>query len=79
MGEEEIEEARESVSYGAHQMRDGKSINMQKSIRRLVMPTEIGKLADLSCYLKFPGKFPISKLKMTYNDIKKQHEDFQVI
>ena len=79
LGEEEIEEARESVSYGAHQMRDGKSINMQKSIRRLVMPTEIGKLADLSCYLKFPGKFPISKLKMTYNDIKKQHEDFQVI
>ncbi len=79
LGEEEIEEARESVSYGAHQMRDGKSINMQKSIRRLVLPTEIGKLADLSCYLKFPGKFPISKLKMTYNDIKKQHEDFQLI
>lgn len=79
LGEEEVEEAKESVSYGAHQMRDGKSINMHKSIRRLVLATEIGKMADLSCYLKFPGKFPISKLKMTYNDIKKQHEDFQLI
>jgi len=78
LGEEEIEEAKESVSYGAHQMRDGKSINMHKSIRRLVLPTEVAQLPDLTCYLKFPGKFPITKLKMTYNDIKKQHEEFQL-
>jgi type IV secretory pathway TraG/TraD family ATPase VirD4 len=78
LGEEEIEEAKESVSYGAHEMRDGKSINMQKSIRRLVLPTEIAQLADLSCYLKFPGKFPVAKLKMSYNDIKKTHEEFQL-
>ena len=59
-------------------MRDGKSINMQKSIRRLVLPTEVAQLADLACYLKFPGKFPVANLKMTYNDIKKTHEEFQL-
>ena len=79
LGEEEVEEAKESVSYGAHQMRDGKSINMQRTIRRLVLPTEIGKLDDLTCYLKFPGKLPIAKHKMTYNDIKVQHEEFELI
>ena len=79
LGEEEIEEAKESVSYGAHQMRDGKSINMQKSIRRLVLPTEVAQLPDLTCYLKFPGKLPIAKLKMKYNNIKTQHDEFQLI
>tara|TARA_R110002111_G_scaffold94276_1_gene146278 strand:+ start:168 stop:1871 length:1704 start_codon:yes stop_codon:yes gene_type:complete len=79
LGEEEVEEAKESVSYGAHQMRDGKSINMQRSIRRLVLPTEIGQLDDLTCYLKFPGKLPIAKHKMAYNDIKVQHEEFELI
>jgi type IV conjugative transfer system coupling protein TraD len=79
LGDEEIEEAKESLSYGAHQMRDGVSMNHQKSIRRLVLPTEVAQLPDLTCYLKFPGKFPIAKLKMTYNDIKKHHEEFELI
>jgi hypothetical protein len=39
----------------------------------------VAQLPDLTCYLKFPGKFPIAKLKMTYNDIKKHHEEFELI
>lgn len=73
LGEEEIEEAKESLSYGAHQMRDGISLNQQKSRRRLVLPTEVAQLPDLTCYLKFPGKFPISKLKMSYHSRKSLH------
>lgn len=78
LGEEEIEEAKESLSYGAHQMRDGVSLNKQKSRRRLVLPTEVALLPDLTCYLKFPGKFPISKLKMSYHDRKDFNEAFKL-
>tara|TARA_R110002095_G_scaffold216176_2_gene212378 strand:+ start:79 stop:1785 length:1707 start_codon:yes stop_codon:yes gene_type:complete len=78
LGEEEIEEAKESLSYGAHQMRDGVSLNQQKSRRRLVLPTEVAQLPDLTCYLKFPGKFPISKLKMSYHDRKFLHPSFDL-
>ncbi|NCP62688.1 MAG: type IV secretion system DNA-binding domain-containing protein [Alphaproteobacteria bacterium] len=78
LGEEEIEEAKESLSYGAHQMRDGISLNQQKSRRRLVLPTEVAQLPDLTCYLKFPGKFPISKLKMSYHDRKSLHSSFDL-
>ena len=69
IGEEEIEESKEGLSYGAHQMRDGVSLNSQKSQRRLVLPTEIAQLKNLQCYVKLPGSFPVTKLDMAYNTI----------
>jgi type IV conjugative transfer system coupling protein TraD len=78
LGEEEIEESRESLSYGAHQMRDGISLNNQKSIRRLVLPTEVAQLPNLTCFLKFPGKLPITKLEMTFNEVPNKYHSFQV-
>ena len=78
LGEEEIEEAKEGLSYGAHQMRDGVSLNTQNRQRRLVMPTEISQLKDLECFVKLPGAFPITKLQMTLNIIKPQAQSFQL-
>ena len=69
IGEEEIEESKEGLSYGAHQMRDGVSLNSQKSQRRLVLPTEIAQLKNLQCYVKLSGSFPVTKLDMAYNTI----------
>ena len=77
IGEAEIEEAKEGLSYGAHQMRDGVSLNSQKSQQRLVLPTEISTLSDLECFIKLPGSFPVTKLKMTYNNIKAITTPFQ--
>ncbi len=78
IGEEEIEESKEGLSYGAHQMRDGVSLNTQKSNRRLVMPTQISQLQDLECYVKLPGSFPVTKLTMTHNKINTTTQAFQL-
>lgn len=78
IGEEEIEESKEGLSYGAHQMRDGVSLNTQKSNRRLVMPTEISQLKDLECYVKLPGSFPVTKLTMTLNTLDTTTQPFKL-
>lgn len=78
LGEEEIEEFKENLSYGAHQMRDGVSLTEQKSIKKLVLPTEILRLPTMHCYVVYPGAYPLSKLETTLNKVDEQHEPFRI-
>ena len=78
LGEEEVEEFKENLSYGAHQMRDGVSLNEHKSIKKLVLPTEILRLPNMQCYVMYPGDYPISKLKTIINKIEVQHKPFEI-
>lgn len=66
LGEEEIVDTQESLSYGAHAMRDGVNINTRERNRPLVMPSEIMNLEDLFCYVRLAGAWPISKLGFKY-------------
>lgn len=66
LGEQEIIEASESVSFGAHQMRDGVSLGTQKKTKQVVNPTEIMQLKDLECFMKFKGDLPPSKYEFSY-------------
>ncbi len=70
LGEQELLEPSESISYGAHQMRDGVNLGEQRRIQPVVDATAIMSLADLSCYLKLPGDLPIAKLTFDYHHIK---------
>ena len=70
LGEQEIKEIQESLSYGANTMRDGVNLNIAERRRPLVIPTEIMNLEDLECFVKLPGPYPITKLKMKYQNIK---------
>lgn len=70
LGEREQQEIQENLSYGAHAMRDGVSLNPTSKTTPLILPTEIGSLQDLEAYLKLPGSWPITKLKMRYKDMK---------
>lgn len=67
LGEQEIVESVEGISYGAHQMRDGVSLNEQKRLRPVVSATDIMSLNDLEAYLKLPGNLPVTKLKFQVN------------
>ena len=78
LGEEEVEEFKENLSYGAHQMRDGVSLNEQKSIKKLVLPTEISRLPNMHCYLMYPGDYPITKLETTLNKVEPLHKPFEI-
>ncbi|CAK6517792.1 MAG: Type IV secretion-system coupling DNA-binding domain protein [Rickettsia helvetica] len=64
LGEQEIIETQENLSYGAHSMRDGVNMHHVERRKLLVMPSEIMNLEDLTCYVKLAGNFPITKLQM---------------
>jgi len=66
LGEVETVDTNESLSFGAHAMRDGVNINHVEKKSLLVMPTELMALENLSCFVRFAGKWPITKLKMSY-------------
>ncbi|WP_131751138.1 MULTISPECIES: type IV conjugative transfer system coupling protein TraD [Legionella] len=64
LGEEEIEESRENYSYGANSIRDGISLGNQRTTRPVVSYPEILELNDLSCFLRLPGSYPVTKINL---------------
>ena len=69
LGEAETSENIENVSYGANSIRDGVSLNKSTQTKPVVMVSEIQALEDLSCYLKLPGNYPVTKGEMTYKSL----------
>ncbi len=66
LGEEEIDDTRENYSYGASSVRDGISLGKNRMTRLLVTYPEIMSLDPLTCYLRLPGQYPITRLKLNY-------------
>ena len=62
LGEQEVREAVEGISYGAHQMRDGVSLNDQTRMKPVVTPTELMSLENREANLKPPGN-PITRIR----------------
>ena len=60
LGEAEVERAEESARYGAAQSFDGLSLTTRRAMEKVVIGTDIMQLADLACYLKLPGQWPIA-------------------
>ena len=75
-GEEVIREIREGVSYGANTMRDGVSISHHERVKPVVTPSQIQTLQDLSCYCRFPGDLPITKLHFDVETRSEDNPDF---
>jgi type IV secretory pathway TraG/TraD family ATPase VirD4 len=66
LGQHEIEEMREGISYSESAMRSGISINKQIVQKDLVSPAEIMRLHALEAYIRLPGELPIAKIKLKY-------------
>ena len=64
LGEIEIDETKESLSYGSNTIRDGVNINSAIRMKRLVLPDEIKNLEPNSCFVKLCGNYPITRLKV---------------
>jgi type IV conjugative transfer system coupling protein TraD len=64
LGEVEVNETTENLSYGSNTMRDGVNINSTKKIKRLVLPDEVKNLPERTCFVKLCGNYPITKLKV---------------
>lgn len=69
LGEAEVTEQQENLSYGAHSIRDGVSLSPQTRTKPLILPTEIANLQDLEAFIKFPGSYPVCRTKLTYKNL----------
>jgi type IV conjugative transfer system coupling protein TraD len=76
IGTYEIEEAHESVSYGANTMRDGISVSRQTKEKRLVLPSQIQELDDLEGYLRVKGRLPRAQVQLKYVDYPIKNPEF---
>ncbi len=66
LGEAEITEQHENLSYGAHSIRDGVSLSPQTRTKPLVLPTEIATLHDREAFIKLPGPYPVCRTRLAY-------------
>lgn len=76
LGMQEVSETLENISYGAHQMRDGVSLNDHRKEKPTIHPDRLMKLPDLTAYLKLPGDYPIAKLTFQIHKGEKAAEGY---
>ena len=71
IGTQEIEEYREGLSYGAHEMRDGVNLSKHKSERTVALASEILSLPKFTGYALMTGGYPVAKIdfeKLKYQE-----------
>lgn len=66
LGESETEEMKENVSYSESAMRSGISITNQRFKQQIISASEVMHLSDLEAFVRLPGNFPITKVKLNY-------------
>ena len=76
MGTLELIEKKENTSYGAHEMRDGVSVNQERRKDFVIKDSQFLELEDLQAYLRLPGNWPITKLQFKVKDRKANCEAF---
>jgi type IV secretory pathway TraG/TraD family ATPase VirD4 len=76
LGEQEKQEAQESISFGAHQMRDGVNLASQRQTKPVVSASDIMMLKDLEAFMKVPGGFPVTKIAFEYLALPQKQPSF---
>jgi len=66
LGEQVINEVKESQSYGPDPVRDGNTFARQRVTRRTVESGTILNLDDLECFVRLIGNHPITRLHTPY-------------
>lgn len=71
MGEVEIDEKEETLSYGLNSQRDGVSVYARRNLRDIVLSSQILTLPDMTGYLTVPGAYPVARVKYGYQPVQK--------
>lgn len=74
--EEDIGETRrlkfsEQTSFGHEQVRDGISFGKEEERVAIISYSDVQSLDDLQCFVTLPGKYPVVKLSMKYQEMEK--------
>jgi len=77
MGQAEMDEKEETVSYGLVDLRDGVSVFARRAMRDVVLTSEILTLPDMSGYLVVPGDYPIGRVQYAYVPTPKVADGFR--
>lgn len=64
LGENEIKEYQEGISYGAHEVRDGVSLSLQTKHHPTISATEIQSLQQNEAFVRLQGNLPITQIKL---------------
>ncbi|MFA6038329.1 MAG: type IV secretion system DNA-binding domain-containing protein [Legionellales bacterium] len=76
LGQQEIIENNEQISFGANTIRDGVSLSQQRRVVDLVMPEQIMNLKPLHAYLRLSGNYPITQIKVDISPFNLINEGF---
>lgn len=76
MGEAEIDEKEETLSYGLNSQRDGVSVFARRNLRDVVLTSQILKLPDMTGYITVPGDYPVGRVAYQYLPRKEIAADF---
>jgi type IV conjugative transfer system coupling protein TraD len=77
LGQAEVDEKEETLSYGLNAQRDGVSVFARRAMRDIVMTSEILTLPDMHGYLATPGDYPIAQVAYAYVPTEKIAEGFR--
>lgn len=69
LGEQEVLEASESISYGAHQMRDGVNLSGHRMEKTTISASDIMQLKNLHAYLKLPESSSIAEIEFPFIEL----------
>lgn len=76
LGEQEIIDTSESISFGAHQMRDGVSLSEHRHTKPIVPYSELMSLPNLQAFLQVPQDLPVAKIAFIYHVLQKKNPGF---
>ena len=74
LGRAEVESLSEGVSYDTP--RDGVTLSARRDLRSLVLPAEVARLENPAGYVKFPGAWPVARIRLKYTARPKVAERF---
>ncbi|EJL6386641.1 type IV secretion system DNA-binding domain-containing protein [Vibrio parahaemolyticus] len=76
LGEAEREEVDEDLNYSADDIRDGVRVSSKRQNRKIVLPSEIMDLPDLSCFAKIWGVESKARIDIPFLRLPKIADDF---
>ena len=69
LGQVEVLESNQGMSYGANDMRDGISLSQSKKVRPLLLDSQILTLENLEGYIRLPGGLPVAHFKHAWQPV----------
>lgn len=76
MGEAELDEKEETLSYGLNAQRDGVSVFARRNLRDIVLTSQILTLPDMTGYITVPGDYPVARVQYKYEPTEAVAEGF---